>query len=286
MTVVLCLMVLCVSCFFFFQAEDGIRDIGVTGVQTCALPICRTRCSRRSCRRRSTSRSPPGCRCRSTRRRRWGSDGPLGSRDPGGGVLMVEPARPGEYEVLGVETVHEGRIITVVRETVAMPGGGDSVREIVRQVGAVCVAAVDAEGRMVMVGQYRHPVRGYLWELPAGLRDADGEAPLDTAKRELAEEAGLAAERWSLLANNYSTPGFCDEQILIYLAEGLSAVDRPEGFVVEHEELDMTVERVPLHEAVQRVFSGGIRNSSAVIGVLAASQARASAPQLPPADRE
>ena len=197
---------------------------------------------------------------------------------------MAEPARPGEYEVLAKETVHEGRIITLVKETVAMPGGGDSVREIVRHIGAVCIAAVDDEGRVVMVRQYRHPVRGYLWELPAGLRDADGEAPLDTAKRELAEEVGLAAERWSLLANNFSTPGFCDEQVLIYLAEGLSAVDRPEGFVVEHEELDMTVERVPLDEAVQRVFSGGIRNSSAVIGVLAAAQARATATKLRPAD--
>ena len=197
---------------------------------------------------------------------------------------MTEPARPGEYETLASETVHEGRIITLVKETVAMPGGGDSVREIVRHIGAVCVAAVDDEGRIVMVRQYRHPVRGYLWELPAGLRDADGEAPLATAKRELAEEAGLAAERWSLLANSYSTPGFCSEQILVYLAEGLSAVDRPEGFVVEHEEADMTVERVPLAEAVQWVLDGRIRNSSAVIGVLAAAQVRATAPQLRPAD--
>jgi 8-oxo-dGDP phosphatase len=197
---------------------------------------------------------------------------------------MVEPARPGEYEVLASETAYEGRIITLVTETVAMPGGGDSVREVVRHVGAVCVAAVDDEGRIVMVRQYRHPVRGYLWELPAGLRDADGEAPLATARRELAEEAGLAAERWSLLANSYSTPGFCDEQVLVYLAEGLSAVDRPDGFVVEHEELDMTVARVPLDEAVQRVFAGGIRNSSAVIGVLAAARVRAAAPKLRPAE--
>ena len=197
---------------------------------------------------------------------------------------MVEPARPGEYAVLASETVHEGRIITLVTETVAMPGGGDSVREIVRHIGAVCVAAVDDEGRIVMVRQYRHPVRGYLWELPAGLRDADGEAPLATAKRELAEEAGLAAERWSLLANSYSTPGFCDEEILLFLAEGLSSVDRPEGFVVEHEELDMTVERVPLDDAVQRVFDGDIRNASTVIGLLAAARTRSHDPRLRPLD--
>lgn len=197
---------------------------------------------------------------------------------------MTEPARSGEYAVLATETVHEGRIITVVKETVAMPGGGDSVREIVHHIGAVCVVALDEEDRIVMVRQYRHPVRGYLWELPAGLRDADGEAPLATARRELAEEAGLSAERWSLLVNSYSTPGFCDEEVLLYLAEGLSPVDRPEGFVAEHEELDMTVARVPLDEAVQQVLSGGIRNSSAVIGVLAAAHVRATAPRLRPAD--
>ncbi|WP_448623539.1 NUDIX domain-containing protein [Geodermatophilus sp. URMC 64] len=199
---------------------------------------------------------------------------------------MVEPARPGEYEVLKTETVHEGRIITLVKDTVAMPGGGDSVREVVRHIGAVCVAAVDDEGRVVLVRQYRHPVGGYLWELPAGLRDADGEPPLETAKRELAEEAGVAAERWSLLVNSFSTPGFCDEQVLIYLAEGLSEVERPEGFTVEHEELDMTVERVPLDEAVRRVLDGGIRNGSAVIGLLAAAQARATSAKLRPADAE
>jgi 8-oxo-dGTP pyrophosphatase MutT (NUDIX family) len=199
---------------------------------------------------------------------------------------MTEPARPGEYEVLKTETVYEGRIIRLDKDTVAMPGGGDSVREVVRHIGAVCIVAVDDEGRVVLVRQYRHPVGGYLWELPAGLRDADGEPPLETAKRELAEEAQLSAERWSLLVNSYSTPGFCNEQVLIYLAEGLSDAARPEGFEVEHEELDMTVERVPLDEAVRRVLSGGIRNASAVIGILAAAQARATSASLRPADTE
>ena len=80
----------------------------------------------------------------------------------------------------------------------------------------------------------------------------------------------------------YSSPGFCDEDVLVYLAEGLTDVERPEGFVVEHEEADMTVERVPLADAVQRVFDGDIRNSLAVIGLLAAAQVRASeAPAAP-----
>jgi len=199
---------------------------------------------------------------------------------------MVEPAEPGAYELLKSETVYQGRVITLVKDVVAMPEGGDSVREVVRHIGAVCIAAVDDEGRVVLVRQYRHPVGGYLWELPAGLRDADGEPPLETAKRELAEEAGLAAEHWSLLVTSYSTPGFCDEQVLVYLAEGLSDAERPEGFTVEHEELDMTVARVPLDEAVGRIFTGGIRNATAVIGLLAAARARDSKPELRPVDAE
>jgi ADP-ribose pyrophosphatase len=189
---------------------------------------------------------------------------------------------PHEYRLLGTETVYEGRVISLELATVAMPGGGDSVREIVRHPGAVAVVAVDDQDRVVLVRQYRHPFGLSLWELPAGLRDADGEPPLETAKRELAEEAQLSAARWSLLTTSYSSPGFCDEQVLIYLAEELSDADRPEGFVVEHEELDMTVERVPLDDAVQRVFDGDIRNASAVIGLLAAAQVRSANPRLRP----
>jgi 8-oxo-dGDP phosphatase len=197
---------------------------------------------------------------------------------------MPAGPQPHEYRVLDSEPVFEGRVFSLHRDTVAMPGGGDSVREVVRHPGAVAVVALDDHDRVLLLRQYRHPFAGYLWELPAGLRDADGEAPLETAKRELAEEAGVAAERWSLLVNSYSTPGFCDEQVQIYLAEDLAEVDLPSGFLVEHEEADMTVRRVPLAEAVQRVFDGEIRNASAVIGLLAAAQTRTATPRLRPAD--
>lgn len=190
------------------------------------------------------------------------------------------------YAVLGSEPVYQGRVISLVRDTVAMPGGGDSVREVVHHPGAVAVVAVDDDDRVVLLRQYRHPVGRHLWELPAGLRDADGEPPLETAKRELAEEVQLAAERWSLLTTSFSSPGFCDELVLVYLAEGLSEVAAPDGFEAEHEELDMTVERVPLADAVQWVFDGTVRNAAAVIGLLAAAQARASAPRLRPVDAE
>jgi ADP-ribose pyrophosphatase len=190
------------------------------------------------------------------------------------------------FEVLDSETLFEGHVISLRRDTVTMPGGGDSVREIVHHPGAVAVVALDGDDRVVLVRQYRHPVRRHLWELPAGLRDADGEPPLETAKRELAEEVQLAAARWSLLVSVLNSPGFSDELVQIYLAEELSDADLPEGFTVEHEEADMTVERVPLEEAVQRVFDGDIRNSSAVAGILAAARHRASPAHLRSVDAE
>jgi ADP-ribose pyrophosphatase len=193
-------------------------------------------------------------------------------------------AAPHEFRVLDSETVFEGHVISLRRDTVAMPGGGDSVREIVTHPGAVAVVALDDQDRVVLLRQYRHAVGTHLWELPAGLRDEDGESPLRTAQRELAEEALLSAGRWSLLADVYNSPGFSDELVLIYLAEELSDAVRPDDFVVEHEEADMTVERMPLAEAVQRVFDGEIRNSSAVVGVLAAAQVRNGTPRLRPAD--
>lgn len=190
------------------------------------------------------------------------------------------------YEVVDSDRVFTGRVISLRRDTVTMPEGTTSVREVVDHPGAVGVLALDAEGRVVMLRQYRHPVRQHLWELPAGLRDADGEPPLETARRELAEEVGLAAESWSLLTTSWSSPGFCTEMVLLYLAEGLSEVARPEGFTVEHEELDMTVERVPLEQAVQWVFDGTVSNALAVIGILAAAQARTGGPRLRPVDAD
>jgi 8-oxo-dGDP phosphatase len=191
---------------------------------------------------------------------------------------------PHEYEVVASEEVYAGRVISLRKDTVAMPGGGTSVREVVHHPGAVGIVAIDDQDRVVMVRQYRHAIGTHLWELPAGLRDVDSEPPVDTARRELAEETQLSAERWSLLVTQHPSPGFCDELVLLYLAEGLSDAPRPDGFVVEHEELDMTVERVPLAEAVQWVFDGTVRNSLAVIGLLAAAQVRATSPRLRPLD--
>jgi len=102
---------------------------------------------------------------------------------------------------------------------------GGHEREIVRHPGAVAIVAVDAEQRVTLVRQLREPVRKRLLELPAGTREPD-EEPLATAKRELVEEAGLGGGEWRLAASFYSTPGFCDELVHVYIAEGVEETER------------------------------------------------------------
>lgn len=148
-----------------------------------------------------------------------------------------------------------------------MPGGTTAVRDVVEHYGAVAIVALDDDGNIPMVYQYRHPFGRRLWELPAGLLDAVGEPPLDTAMRELQEEAGLQASAWQVLVDLNSAPGFSDESVRVYLATGLTEVARPEA---HHEEADMTMRWFPIAEAARRVFSGDIVNSIAIAGILAA----------------
>jgi 8-oxo-dGDP phosphatase len=148
-----------------------------------------------------------------------------------------------------------------------MPGGTVVARDVVENFGAVAIVAMDDEGRIPMVHQYRHPVGRRLWELPAGLLDVHGEAPHLAAARELREEAGLEAKTWQVLLDLDSAPGFSDESVRVFLATGLTEVGRPEA---HDEEADMTMEWYPVAEAVQRIFSGEIVNSLAVGGILAA----------------
>jgi 8-oxo-dGTP pyrophosphatase MutT (NUDIX family) len=177
------------------------------------------------------------------------------------------------YDVVGSATKYKGKVITVRVDDVRMSDGAVVQREVVAHPGAVAIVALDDEGKVVLVNQYRPAVAARLDELPAGLLDVDGETALDAAKRELAEETGLEAEQWDVLVDLHSSPGFSTEAVRIYLARGLSPADG--SFAAEHEELTMTSYREPLSEAVRRVLAGGITNASAVAGVLAAVHGRA-----------
>ena len=105
---------------------------------------------------------------------------------------MTDAADGHDYRVVASEPVFDGRVISLRRDTVAMPGGGDSVREVVSHPGAVAVVALDDAGDVVLLRQYRHPVGGYLWELPAGLRDAEGEPPGRTYPTDQENPGGYA----------------------------------------------------------------------------------------------
>ena len=178
---------------------------------------------------------------------------------------------PHDHQVQRTETVFTGRVISVRTDVVSMPGETTSQRDVVVHPGAVGVVALDDAGRVLLVTQYRHPVRRRLEELPAGLLDQPGEPALEAAQRELMEEAGLAADSWDVLVDTLTSPGMTDEAIRVFLARDVHEVDRD---VQEHEEADMTSEWVPLDEAVRRAFDGRLENAMAVIGVLAADRAR------------
>ena len=171
------------------------------------------------------------------------------------------------FETASSETLHTGRIFALRRDQVRMPGGRVVTREVVEHFGAVAVVAMDDDGNIPMVYQYRHAFGRRLWELPAGLLDVGGEPAQLTAARELKEEAGLRADTWRVLVDLDSTPGFSDESVRVYLATGLTEVDRPEA---HDEEADMTLEWYPLAEATRKVLSGEIVNAIAVAGILAA----------------
>ncbi|MBY6410272.1 NUDIX hydrolase [Rhodococcus sp. BP-252] len=187
------------------------------------------------------------------------------------------------FETTGSTTVYEGAILALRVDQVQMPGGRVAEREVVEHHGAVAIVALDDQGRIAMIEQYRHPIGRRLWELPAGLLDELNEPPVDAAKRELAEETGLAAERWSVLVDVMASPGFTDECVRIFLAEGLSEVDRPEA---RDEEADIELAYVPWEEAVERALAGEFVNASAVSGVLALAAAKAGSKTLRPADAE
>jgi ADP-ribose pyrophosphatase len=171
------------------------------------------------------------------------------------------------FETTSSETLHTGKIFALRRDQVRMPGGKGVTREVVEHFGAVGVVAMDDDGNIPMVYQYRHAFGRRLWELPAGLLDVHGEAAHLTAARELQEEAGLQARTWRVLVDLDSTPGFSDESVRVYLATGLTEVGRPEA---HDEEADMTLQWYPLAEAARKVLNGEIVNAIAVAGILAA----------------
>ena len=174
---------------------------------------------------------------------------------------------PQSFPVIASETVYRGAVWDVLRETVDYPGGA-LTRDFVDHPGAACVVALDEDNRVVLLSQYRHPIRTRNIEIPAGLLDIAGEDPLECARRELVEEAGLSARSWEHLMSLHVSPGGSNEVIHVYLARGLEAVES--DFVKTGEEADMTLHRVGLDDAITACFEGRITNHIAVTALFAA----------------
>jgi 8-oxo-dGTP pyrophosphatase MutT (NUDIX family) len=174
-------------------------------------------------------------------------------------------------EILESDVVFGGHVWNIRRDKFVLEGD-EITREYMDHTGAVAVLALDERDRVLLIKQYRHPIRMRDWELPAGLLDIRGESPLVAAQRELAEEVDLVAETWDLLTEFMTSPGGSNEVLRVYLARGVSAA--PEVFARTEEEAGIELRWVPLDEVVDSVLSRDVQNSILAIAALSAAAGR------------
>jgi len=178
-------------------------------------------------------------------------------------VLQDEPAT---LPVHSSTIAFRGGVVDMRVDHVLMPDGEVAVRDVLVHPGSVGVVVLDEAEQVLVLRQFRHPVGRRLWELPAGLLDFPGEAPLAAARRELAEEAHLTAAEWYVLLDAYTSPGISDETVRVYVACGATALpgERPPG---RHEEADLEARWVPLDELVAGVAAGRLHNPLVVMSL-------------------
>lgn len=170
------------------------------------------------------------------------------------------------FRVVAEQPAWSGRRLEVSTVDVEAPDGSHHQREVLRHPGAVGIVPLHHDGTLTLVRQYRAAIDRDIWEIPAGLRDVEGEPTDETARRELAEEAGLEAAHVDHLATFHNSPGFSDEAVVIYLATGLTDVpDDRQGIEEQH----MLVDRVPFPQALAMVDEGRITDAKTVIALLA-----------------
>jgi ADP-ribose pyrophosphatase len=165
--------------------------------------------------------------------------------------------------------VYDGAIVRLDVDNVRLPGGHETVREVIRHDGAVVVVPLTDDGNVVLVRQFRYAVGQSLLELPAGKLDVAGESALECARRELREETGLDADDWRRLTSFFTTPGFTDERIHCYLASGLRTTG--EEATTDPDEI-IDVQLRPLSEAVTAISTGEIQDAKTIVGILLAAQ--------------
>ena len=173
-------------------------------------------------------------------------------------------------DVTSSERVFHGKVWDIRRDEFGF-AGHPVVREYMDHPGAVAVLAIDDQDRVLLINQYRHPVGLRDWELPAGLLDVAGEAPIAAARRELAEETDLVAEHWSELITFHTSPGGSNETLHVFEARGILPTA---AFARVEEEAEIVLRWAPLDEVVDAVLEGRLSNSILIIAVLAAHAQR------------
>ena len=175
---------------------------------------------------------------------------------------IVAKAGRGTAKILSSEMVYQGKVFGVRRDEVLEPDGLRTTREVITHPGSVVVLPVLPDGRIVMVRQYRHATRQYLWELVAGRKEPE-ETPKRGAARELLEETGYRAKRFKIFLDVFPTPGFLEERMYLLLAEGLTA-----GEAQPEEDEKIEVRAFKLKELKQIIKSGRLRDAKSIAGIL------------------
>lgn len=171
-----------------------------------------------------------------------------------------------EAMILGVKQVHSGRVVNLRLEEIEMPNGRTTTLELIRHPGAAVIVPVLESGEVLLVRQYRHAARGeWLLEVPAGTLNA-GEEPVACAERECAEEAGFRPRKLVALGYLWTTPGFTDERIWIFLGLDLE----PAAQNLDEDE-NLTVERLPLRDALRLALDGGIDDGKSIAALTRAA---------------
>lgn len=181
---------------------------------------------------------------------------------------------PQAWPVSNSDPKYESPYVSLSIDTIVDPVGVEHARAVVRPHGAVGVLAIDADDRVLLVEQYRHPATRRMLEIPAGTLDVEGESPLDAAIRELAEEADVVASRWEAMLELFATPGYSTERWHVFRAAELSAVPIVERTTRVAEEADMSQWWLPFDEAVDAVLAGRFTDSMTVSAILAAQVLR------------
>ena len=161
------------------------------------------------------------------------------------------------------QNIFHGRLLHVFRDTVKLPDGKETTRELIRHTGAACVVPLTEKNEVVLVRQFRYPINAVLTEIPAGKLDTPDESPAAAAARELREETGLTADFYTYLGALYPTPAYTDEIIHMYLATGLH-----EGTQALDEDEWLHLETIPLDRLVRQIAEGKIRDAKTQAAVL------------------